>query len=205
MRQSLLAISQPDTPGEIPLPNTTKELAQIRLHAQNMQVQYLEGSAATPKKVVERMATHGWVHLACHAIQDLLQPTRSAFCLHNGTLGLFQIIEQPSQSAEFAFLSACQTAAGDEEIPDEAVHLAAAMLLAGYRSVIATMWSINDKDGPVIAGEVYSHLLKDKVPDSSQAAYALRRAVKYFREEHLRGGVSDNDFFAWVPFIHIGI
>lgn len=37
-------------------------------------------------------------------------------------------------------LSACETATGDSEQPDQAVHLAAAMLFVGFRSVIATMW-----------------------------------------------------------------
>ncbi|CAE6487268.1 unnamed protein product [Rhizoctonia solani] len=43
-----------------------------------------------------------------------------------------------------AFLSACQTATGDTNLPDEAVHLASGMLMAGYPSVIATMWSVMD-------------------------------------------------------------
>jgi CHAT domain-containing protein len=41
-----------------------------------------------------------------------------------------------------AFLSACETARGDEKIPDEALHLAATPLSAGYRSVVATMWYV---------------------------------------------------------------
>jgi hypothetical protein len=29
---------------------------------------------------------------------------------------------------------------GDENIPDEALHLAATLLFAGFQSVVATMW-----------------------------------------------------------------
>ncbi|KAJ7229110.1 hypothetical protein GGX14DRAFT_346526 [Mycena pura] len=32
---------------------------------------------------------------------------------------------------ELAFLSACQTAMGDQSLPDEALHLAASLLFAG--------------------------------------------------------------------------
>jgi CHAT domain-containing protein len=39
-----------------------------------------------------------------------------------------------------AFLSACETAKGDNGTPDEAMHLAGVMLFAGFRSVIGTMW-----------------------------------------------------------------
>jgi CHAT domain-containing protein len=41
-----------------------------------------------------------------------------------------------------AFLSACETAKGDEGTPDEAMHLAAAVLFAGFRGVVATMWFV---------------------------------------------------------------
>jgi len=43
-------------------------------------------------------------------------------------------------NASIAFLSACHSAAGDQDQPDEVVHLGAAMLGAGFQSVIATMW-----------------------------------------------------------------
>jgi CHAT domain-containing protein len=44
------------------------------------------------------------------------------------------------KDAFLAFLSACETAKGDKEQPDQTVDLAAAMLFVGFRSVIATMW-----------------------------------------------------------------
>ena len=48
-----------------------------------------------------------------------------------------------SPNAELAFLSACQTAAGDEKTPEESAHLAAGMLAVGFKGVVATMWSIH--------------------------------------------------------------
>jgi CHAT domain-containing protein len=39
-----------------------------------------------------------------------------------------------------AFLSACETAKVHKNVPDEAMHLAATLLFAGFRGVIATMW-----------------------------------------------------------------
>jgi len=72
--------------------------------------------------------------------------------------------------AEFAFLSACQTAAGDEKLLEETVHLAAGMLVAGYQSVVVTMWSIKDNDAPMIADEVYSKLFSGLQPDNTRTA-----------------------------------
>jgi CHAT domain-containing protein len=37
-------------------------------------------------------------------------------------------------------MSACETAKGDQKQPDQVVHLAAAMLFAGFQSVVGTMW-----------------------------------------------------------------
>lgn len=97
-------------------------------------------------------------------------------------------------------MSACQTAAGDYKRPDKSIHLAAGMLVAGYPSVIATMWSILDADRPEVAGRVYKELLKGGKMDHCGAARALHTAVA-----GLRGKVGEEAFLRWVPFIHMGV
>jgi CHAT domain-containing protein len=202
--QGLLAVSQPNTPEQSQLPNTTVEMTHIKQHALDKFVVYpLEGSVASVKSVIEGMESHSWIHLACHAVQNRAEPTMSAFCLYDGCLELSTIITKQFPHADFAFLSACQTATGDEKLSEEAVHLAAGLLLAGYRGVIATMWSIKDEDAPVIADHVYSELFSDTEPDSTKAALALHHAVKRLRE--VKGGKSDSAFLSWVPFIHVGV
>lgn len=198
--QGLLAISQPNTPGQSALPNTRVESTCIQSLATNIAFNTLEGQAAMVKSVIKGMEAHSWVHLACHAVQDMIEPTKSAFCLHDGNLDLSTIITITFPHADFAFLSACQTATGDENLSDEAVHLAAGMMLAGYHSIIATMWSIRDNDGPVVAEHVYTNLLRSAKPNSKQAAFALHYAVKCLCKR-----VGDMDFLSWVPFIHVGI
>jgi CHAT domain-containing protein len=199
--RGLLAVGQPNTPGQSALPNTEVELDLIRERAsKKVAVSLLRGPEASVRSVTEGMELHSWVHLACHAVQDAAEPTKSAFCLHDSNLELSTIITKSFPHADFAFLSACQTAAGDEKLSEEAVHLAAGLMLAGYRSVIATMWSIKDKDAPIIAGHVYDELFRDKGPDSAGAALALHNAVKLLRQQ-----VGDSAFLSWVPFIHVGV
>ncbi|KIM76963.1 hypothetical protein PILCRDRAFT_825717 [Piloderma croceum F 1598] len=198
--QGILTVSQPNTPGQSVLPNTTVELAQIKKRACGFSVHVLEGSFALVESVVKGMEANSWVHLACHAVQDTAEPTRSALCLYDGCLDLATIITKSFPHADFAFLSACQTATGDEKLSEEAIHLAAGLMLAGYGGTIATMWSIQDKDGPVIADSVYSDLFSDTEPDSTRAALALHHAVKYLRQKE-----GDLAFLSWVPFIHMGI
>jgi CHAT domain-containing protein len=198
----LLSIAQPATPGHSSLPGTTEELVRIKRHAANLPVgsiESLEGSEATVDRVVEGMKACSWLHLACHGTQDAANPTQSGLLLHDGRLELSQIMHIPLLLAELAFLSACQTATGAKRLPEEAVHLTAGMLLAGYRGVIATMWSIKDNDAPFVADEVYAYLFKDQRPDPKRAAHALHHAVQKLRKDK---GVP---LLSWVPFIHVGI
>jgi CHAT domain-containing protein len=204
--QGLLAVSQPCTPGLPRLPNAEKELKLIEKlgsTVMGLHVHSLPSELATPESVIDSMGKYSWVHLACHAVQDTFEPTQSAFCLQNGCLTLSTIITKSFPHADFAFLSACETATGDKNLSEEAVHLAAGMLAAGYRSVIATMWSIMDDHAPLVAEEVYSHLICDPEPDGTQAAHALHHAVRCLREQLEESGKPS--FLFWVPFIHVGI
>ncbi|KAG1740433.1 uncharacterized protein EDB91DRAFT_1132431 [Suillus paluster] len=54
------------------------------------------------------------------------------------------IIENAALQAEFAFLSACHTAVGDEKMPDEVIHLAAGLQFSGFKSIIGTLWVVDD-------------------------------------------------------------
>jgi CHAT domain-containing protein len=198
--RGLLVVSQSNTPGQSALPNTMVELTRIQQRAGHFGVHILQGPAASVQNVVKGMESHSWVHFACHAIQDTVEPTKSALCLHDGHLKLEAIVTKLFPHADLAFLSACQTATGDEKLSEEAVHLAAGLMLAGYRSVIATMWSIKDQDAPVVADHVYSHLFGNAEPDSTKAALALHHAVKQLHQQ-----VGDLSFLSWVPFIHVGL
>ncbi|TFY81771.1 hypothetical protein EWM64_g2240 [Hericium alpestre] len=199
-----LAVSQRDIPGLTSLPYTELEIQKVRERVGNVQMEELASDAATVAAVHDAMERCSWIHLACHAVQDSADPLKSAFCLADGRLQLQDIIRKTHPHADFAFLSACQTSTGDQKLSDEAVHLAAGMQLAGYRSVIATMWSIGDEDGPLVADEVYAHLLRDGKPDSSRAAHALHHSVLKLQETTKRDDRDDSWFLRWVPFIHIG-
>jgi CHAT domain-containing protein len=79
------------------------------------------------------------LHFACHGVQES-DSLKSALVLQDGKLTVEDIIQPNLPHAMLAYLSACQTAKGDKNAPDQAVHLAASMLLCGFRSVIGNMW-----------------------------------------------------------------
>ncbi|KAI0318801.1 CHAT domain-containing protein [Amylostereum chailletii] len=193
--RAILAVSQPAT-----LPNTTVEIEAIKELVEPGTLRWLDDREATKHAVLTGMVSHNWIHLACHGKQDVQTPTQSALILADGSLPLIDIVKEHHECAAFAFLSACQTATGDEKLSDEAVHLAAGMLMAGYRSVIGTMWSVLDKDAPVVARGVYEHLLRSEEMDETDAANALHHATMSLREK-----VGEQAFLEWTPFIHLGV
>jgi CHAT domain-containing protein len=80
------------------------------------------------------------LHLACHGQQDREDALESGFLLQDGKLTISALMQLDLPHAFFAFLSACESAKGDVEQPDEVINLSAAMLFAGFKSVIGTMW-----------------------------------------------------------------
>jgi CHAT domain-containing protein len=179
---------------------TKIELDYIRNHLISRDHIILEDREGTKRRVTEAMEDCTWIHLACHGVQRPDEPTKSALILEDGHLTLEEIIKLNLPNAEFAFLSACQTTTGDENLSEEAVHIAGGMLLAGYRGVVATMWSIQDDLAPEVTNEFYGHIMKDgEQPDSRKAAEALHMSVQKIRKKE---GLKLMD---WIPFVHLGI
>ncbi|KAG8705369.1 hypothetical protein FRC09_002994 [Ceratobasidium sp. 395] len=196
----ILAVGHESTiRGLSALPGVQAELDRVEASARGLPFTRLDGKAACAEPVLKAMMRHSWVHIACHGSQNSDDPMKSAFHLHDTDLDLATIAQCSLKNADFAFLSACQTATGHETLPDESAHLAAGLLMSGYSTVIATMWSIHDEDAPIVAEKVYEYLLKDGVADSRKAANALHRAVA-----NLRDKIGVENYARWMPFVHIG-
>ena len=206
-------ISQPNTPMLRPIPGTTVEVRAIEQVLANHNVQHLclESNNATVNEVKTKMDAYSCIHFACHATQDTTKPLQSGFYLYDGRLELSEIIKQQYKGADLAFLSACQTSTGVEQLSQEAVHLAGGMLAAGYRGVVATMWSIEDRYGPGIAEDFYKHLISHHGADdkrelkglsSDGAACALHYAMQQVRKTLDNSELS---LLTWVPYVHFGL
>ena len=193
---NLLVIAQPDET----LPKVNEEIGHIQRLLNNADIRVLEGRDANHDTVLSGLRTHSWVHFACHGhLSD--QPFHSSFQLHdNSRLELVKLIPAQFPDAELAFLSACHTAEGDMVgTPDEVVHLAAALQFCGFRSVVGTLWAMEDDDGCNVTKDFYQHMfhIPGVVPNFRDSARALHLATKEMRKRKM--GLD-----RWVKFVHVG-
>jgi CHAT domain-containing protein len=140
----------------------------------------ISGDAATRAGALEALEDSTWVHLACHGKQDPAQPYHSHFVMRDEHLTLLDIMERHIPRAEFAFLSACHTAVGDKETPDEVIHLAAGLQFAGFKSVVGTLWEVDDSVAKHVVEAFYKYMFHPKeegVMDCTKAAWALNYAT----------------------------
>jgi CHAT domain-containing protein len=134
---------QPNAPGSFPLRHTHNELAAVRsiVPNENLTVLGVENTPASVENVLSHLSNASIAHFACHGHQDFSNPLESGLKLDGGKmLKISQLMAKPMPKALLAYLSACETAMGAETIADEAMHIAASMLFAGFHGVVATMW-----------------------------------------------------------------
>ncbi|OAX38916.1 hypothetical protein K503DRAFT_121385 [Rhizopogon vinicolor AM-OR11-026] len=197
-----VAIGQASPDTEKGLPRVGAELRDVaRRVAPILSFTSLADSDATVKQALDAISRHQWLHLACHGLPDRENPFDSSFAMYDGPLTITDIIrlQRPHlQIPEFAFLSACHTTVGHVSSPDEAIHLAAAMQFSGFRSVIGSMWSVDD----AVVGQIVSAFYKNMFDrsgrlDCTRAAVALHKAVKKLRKQI--------PIEQLIVFIHIGV
>jgi CHAT domain-containing protein len=136
-------VSEPAARGMAPLPGVRTELQVIKeVLDKNAPLLFTnnEMTSSSVSEVITGLATASIVHFACHGVQNTESPLKSGFCLRDGSLTVAQIMRLRHDDAVLAFLSACETAQGDQAEPDQSLHLCAAMLFCGFKSVIGTMW-----------------------------------------------------------------
>ncbi|OLF05737.1 hypothetical protein BLA60_35080 [Actinophytocola xinjiangensis] len=188
---SLVAVGMPHTAGRADLPEVSRELRHISATVPGTLA--LVGEAATPGAVLEQLRRHRSVHFACHATQDVGEPSRGALHLAGGDLSVRQLAALDLHDAGLAYLSACRTAGGSLDLADEAINVCAALQVAGYRNVIGTLWSVADRHAAAVAADVYGALAS-----GGDHAGALAGATA-----RLRARFPDRPD-VWAPFVHLG-
>jgi CHAT domain-containing protein/tetratricopeptide (TPR) repeat protein len=175
-----IAIGQAKAAGESELVSVSAELNNIGQRVDGLATfTRIDGEESCTSRVIEELGKNEWVHLACHGLPNRKEPFESAFALHDGYFTIQRIIGCDFKNPEFAYLSACHTTVGDEESPDEVIHLASAMPFVGFRSVIGTMWAVDDGETNKITSTFYRHVVDESGRlDHTRAAFALNKTMK---------------------------
>ncbi len=170
----------------MPLP-TDKSLPNVQSEIDNVQqlgdfvgvdVGVIVGAEANRDAILLGLREHSWAHFACHGyLGNNAQPFHASFKLHGGSyLTLLDLIQARLPNAELAFLSVC-----------------------GFRSVVGTLWEMDDRDGPIVSKEFYKYMFRNpgNKADFRDSAEALNMAIRALR----KNGVP---LERWILFVHIG-
>ncbi|KLO09450.1 hypothetical protein SCHPADRAFT_1000239 [Schizopora paradoxa] len=163
--------------------------------------------------VLKDLPDYDWIHLTCHGVLDATDPFSSHFQISGGIDGvekikkitIMDILRSRVPNAEFAFLSACHTAELPEHFSrEESLHLAAAMQFCGYRSVVGTMWPLNDDGGPRVAKAFYEYMFAEPKEGEEVGYLRAARALNKVTQRMRRHPDYKNYPERWVNFVHIG-
>jgi CHAT domain-containing protein len=154
---------------------------------------------ATRSRALSALQDNTWLHFSCHGTQNPDEPFNSAFLMRDQPLSLLDITQMDLSRHEFTFLSACETAVGDFRTPDEVIHLAAGLQFAGVKSVIGTLWTVDDSTVQRLVEAFYKNLCKSGKMNSKRAAWALHQAVGSLARD------KDIPLDQRIVFIHIGV
>ncbi len=130
----------------------------------------------------KKQVNHRVIHLAVHAIANETRPERAALVLlsdpvhdEDGFLQASEIVQLPL-NADLVVLSACDTAVGPLEGQEGTSTLSGAFLLAGARTVVSTLWSVEDETTLYLMKTFYSELNRKQASSrcvgSRKAEYA---------------------------------
>jgi len=142
------------------------------------------GTAATESVVRERAGEVNLLHLAAHGRYNPIAPLSSLVALapdktNDGWLTVAEIYGLGLRKADLAVLSACETQVGKLSAGDEVVGLTRAFFFAGTPTVIASLWSVDDRSTGLLMERFYTHLRA-----GMGKAEALRQAQLEVRTEY---------------------
>lgn len=162
-----------------PLPATRTEALSVQRLFRPHGVAYV-GNEATEERAKALSRRTDLVHLAVHATTNDLLPLNSALVFtiptevaarENGLLQAWEIFDQVRLNAELVTLSACETALGRDAGGEGLLSLTRAFHYAGARSVLASLWRVDDQATSVLMQRFYENIKAGAPKDE-----ALRRA-----------------------------
>jgi CHAT domain-containing protein/Tfp pilus assembly protein PilF len=158
------------------------------------------GVEATESKAKSIGANVRILHLAVHGLLDEKSPLDSALAFStpsapsdadNGFLQAWELYQDVDWDADLVVLSSCESGLGQEFEGEGLMSLTRAIHYAGARSVLSSLWQIDDRRTEQLMTAFYRHLQKGKRKDEALQAAQLELLQS-------RGGAAP---FYWAAFV----
>ncbi len=184
----------------------------------------LDMDASKSEILKSDLGNYRFIHFATHGLLsgDIPYILEPALVLsqpgnrnpEDGFLKMSEILEL-KLNADAVVLSACKTALGKEIAGEGIVGLSRAFMLAGSKSVIVSLWSVESNSTAVLMKSFYTHLTpgrskeealrlaKQELKNQSTASTDFSRGVTIVGQDTKIQTGASHPFF-WAPFILIG-
>jgi CHAT domain-containing protein len=175
---------------------------EVAAAAKLMRGEAIIGTAATEERFTSMASDYRIIHLATHGRADnrvgdyaFLAFTEIKDSIENELLYVKDLYNH-TLNADLVVLSACETGIGKLQRGEGIISLARAFAYAGAKSIVTSLWSVNNKSTSELMGFFYEELERGKNKDE-----ALRLArLRFLKESSVRNG---HPFF-WAAFVPIG-
>jgi CHAT domain-containing protein len=179
------------------LPQSRREVEEIAtLFPADRRQAYLDRAASEERaKAVGKGARI--LHFATHGFVDDRSPFDSGLVLSipeeltegrdNGLLQVWEIFESVRLNADLVVLSACETGVGEIRGGEGIIGLTRAFQYAGARSVLASLWRVEDEATAELMQRFYRHLKAGKAKDEALRAAQVELIRRPLRVPDGRG------------------
>ncbi|MBN1422722.1 MAG: CHAT domain-containing protein [Planctomycetes bacterium] len=205
-KRSLAAFLDPDTdydadgrPDKEDLPFAGKELDGVEDRFPERT--FLRGRDATEDACFALAPGRGILHFSCHGEFLEHDPLASALFLAKGTTGdgrlrAYEVFGLDLRDTDLVTMAACETSVAKVTSGQDQTGIAGVFLLAGARSLVASLWKVEDRATSDLMHRFYEILME---PEHGSKGAALRAAkLELLRSE------STSDPWKWAPFILLG-
>ena len=171
-----------DQDGKLPRLSLSRQEAKAiaRAVSPSQSLSALDFKASRKAATSPELSKYRIIHFATHGVLDLEHPELSGIVLsmvdekgqpQDGYLRLHEIYNL-SLPAELVVLSACQTGIGKQIKGEGLIALTRGFMYAGAKSVVASLWKVDDAATSELMAEFYKQMFTNKL----KPAAALRAA-----------------------------
>ncbi len=181
--ETVLALGNPDLGGmNYDLPLAEIEAASLRWNFPRLEM--LLRDQARESRLKGNIDQYRVIHIASHGEFNELNPLFSALKLtgdqqEDGNLEVNEIFTLPL-NADLVTLSACQTGLGEMAGGDELIGLTRAFFYSGARSIISSLWRVDDLSTALVMKHFYRlYHDENKAESLRRAQLAVRRSFHH--------------------------